>query len=303
MTRKYENRTRSWYITVEFEMQNELDGQQQQARTQQSTAGQPEGPPPQWALALVRRIEALETHTRSDDPNVEARPPDTEFTPYPAFSEALPGWEKDFFRHPLPELAQRRFLADFPRNTARNYNPPVLNNVNVNKSAKRTDHQLSEIQFRLSGITRPLDNFVHKALQSNGPHQQQAIDFANVVHELLVDTASFITQLRVDNMFMAANIRGQAPRLGSSTTSPLLEPKDMVEYVKLAQAVQQTGQRHPRNRSGKAYSRSRNTSKSEDESHQNTNDHDSRTQKGYNWQRKDFHSGPRDKGKKGDQRS
>ncbi|KAI8136630.1 hypothetical protein BJV82DRAFT_485175, partial [Fennellomyces sp. T-0311] len=58
------------------------------------------------------------------------------------FVEALPGLEKDFFRSPLPEVERRRFLADCPRNVAREYMPPHLNSVNVNPAAKRTDHQL-----------------------------------------------------------------------------------------------------------------------------------------------------------------
>ncbi|KAI8142111.1 hypothetical protein BJV82DRAFT_502547, partial [Fennellomyces sp. T-0311] len=139
----------------------------------------------------------------------------------------------------LPEVERRRFLADCPRNVAREYMAPVLNSVNLHPNAKRQDHQLSDIQFRLSGITRPINQFVHNLIRNNGTSREHALDFANVVHELLVDTASYITQLRIDNMFKASGIQGQAPHLANSGPSPLLDPKELVEHVKLATAVQQ----------------------------------------------------------------
>ncbi|KAI8137633.1 hypothetical protein BJV82DRAFT_492092, partial [Fennellomyces sp. T-0311] len=143
----------------------------------------------------------------------------------------------------LPEVERRRFLAECPRNVARNYLPPARNNVPVNRLARRTDQQLYDIQFRLSGITRPLDNFLHQTLQGPGAiSRQDAIDLVTVVHALLADTASHITQIRTDNMFDAAGIRGPPPRLLEPDNQPLLDPKSMVEHVKLSQAVAQTSQ-------------------------------------------------------------
>ncbi|KAG0162746.1 hypothetical protein DFQ28_009284 [Apophysomyces sp. BC1034] len=159
--------------------------------------------PPAWAAALLERITALESQPRAgpynpssstnDDPFISRRAPDTKFTRYPEFQQVLPGLTKDFLKNPLPEMDRKRFLANCARNVAREYRPPVLNNINISQAAKRFDNRLSE-------ITRPLDYFLHKTLHSGSPSQQDAIEFVNVVYELLLNTASYITKLRADNM-------------------------------------------------------------------------------------------------------
>ncbi|KAG0178045.1 hypothetical protein DFQ28_003997, partial [Apophysomyces sp. BC1034] len=183
--------------------------------------------PPAWA-ALLERITALESQPRAgpsnpspstnDDPFISERAPDTKFNRYPEFQQALPSLAKDFFKNPLPEIDRKRFLANCARNVAREYLPPVLNNINISQAAKRSDNQLPE-------ITRPLDYFLYKTLHSGSPSQQDAIEFVNVVHELLLDTASYITKLRADNMFRAPGIKGLAPRLASKIPSTLLAPE------------------------------------------------------------------------------
>ncbi|KAG2219420.1 hypothetical protein INT45_010611 [Circinella minor] len=157
---------------------------------------------PRWAMALVERIEHLEEYIHSSsqhntpttpmeaddnndaphepdngsDPYINERTSDSDFTPYPAFREALQGClEKDFFRSLLPEAERRRFLSECPCNLAREYNPPVLNSVNVSKTARRTDQQLQDVQYRLSGITRPLDYFLHGILRDGAPSAEDAI--------------------------------------------------------------------------------------------------------------------------------
>lgn len=96
---------------------------------------------------------------------ITERLPNTEFHPYPEFKEHLTGFRKDFFRSPLPEVERRKFLAGCPRNVEREYNPPTLNTVNMASNNRRFDSQLSDSPFRLSGITRPLDLFLHQTLQ------------------------------------------------------------------------------------------------------------------------------------------
>ena len=182
--------------------------------------------PPAWAQILLQRLEALEQRSTPepidldtspednvDDPFVLPRSPDLDFTPYEAFREALPSMTKDFFRNPLPETDRKRYLSQCPRNVERNYQPPVLNQISVSNAAKRIDSQLSDIQYRLSGITRPLDFLLHKTLTAGPPSQEDVIHFVQSLHELLSDTASHMTQIRIDNMFKSAGIRGQAPRL------------------------------------------------------------------------------------------
>ena len=55
-----------------------------------------------------------------------------------------------------------------------------------------------------------------------------------------MDTTSYITQIRIDNMFKAANIYGPPPRLASSGLRSLLDPKTIVDHVNLSKAVSQT---------------------------------------------------------------
>ena len=219
--------------------------------------------PPAWAQIILQRLEALEQRSTPepidldtspednvDDPFVLPRSPDLDFTPYEAFREALPSMAKDFFRNPLPETDRKRYLSQCPRNLERNYQPPVLNQISVSNAAKRIDSQLSDIQYRLSGITRPLDFLLHKTLTAGPPSQEDVIHFVQSLHELLSDTASHITQIRIDNMFKSAGIRGQAPRLATGPATPLLEPKDLLEHVNLAKATMQIGRSY--NSRGKA---------------------------------------------------
>jgi hypothetical protein len=134
----------------------------------------------------------------------------------------------------------------------RNYQPPVLNQVDVSTTAKRTDAQLADIQFRLSGITRPLDLLLHQSIVKGPPTQEDVVEFVNSIHELLSDTASHITQIRIDNMFKSAGIRGQAPRLAANVATPLMEPKELLEHVNLAKSTMQLGRKGASQRRGKA---------------------------------------------------
>jgi len=220
---------------------------------------------------LVDRIASLETRLHQSAPMdtsqnayITERSPDTEFHPYPEFAQALPSYTKDFFRNPLPEVERRRFLAECPRNVERDYTPPAINSITVSQGTKRFDSQLSDIQFRLSGITRPLDYFLHKVLQTGSVTPQDATELVNVVHELLMDSASHITQLRIDNMFKGAGIHGQAPRLANPTTQPLVEPKVLLDHVSLDKSMAQIGRRsNPRPSRGKVHSPSNSRSENE----------------------------------------
>ncbi|KAI8145295.1 hypothetical protein BJV82DRAFT_491944, partial [Fennellomyces sp. T-0311] len=140
----------------------------------------------------------------------------------------------------LPEMDRRRFLAECPRNVERTYTAPPLNNIPMGTSAKRTDTQFMDLQYRLSGITRPIDYFIHRVIRDDGVTADSAIEFANVMLELLLDTALQITQIRMDNIFRAAQIRGTAPRLAPTSQAPLLDLKTLVDHVNLNKAVQNT---------------------------------------------------------------
>lgn len=45
---------------------------------------------------------------------------------------------------------------------------------------KRFDSQLSDVQFRLSGITRPIDHFIHQLLQDSKISMADALDFTRI---------------------------------------------------------------------------------------------------------------------------
>ncbi|KAG2219419.1 hypothetical protein INT45_010610 [Circinella minor] len=84
-----------------------------------------------------------------------------------------------------------------------------------------------------------------------------------------MDATSYITQIRIDNMFKAANIHGLPPRLASSGPRYLLDPKTMVDHVNLSKAVSQTSFRSHfdnKRKKGKANSSSpNNNNKSDDD--------------------------------------
>ncbi|KAI9466495.1 hypothetical protein BDB00DRAFT_777800 [Zychaea mexicana] len=162
----------------------------------------------------------------------------------------------DFFHSPLPETDRRRFLSECTRNVERTYVAPSLNNVPVATQTKSVDTQFIDVQYRLSGITCPINYFVHRVLLDGSVTADAAIEFANVIHALLADTASHIIQVRVENIFLATRIRGSAPHMAPATQEPLLDPKALVEHVHLSKAVQATSM-HSQNlqpRKGKANS-------------------------------------------------
>ena len=200
------------------------------------------------------RQNSMDTSVPEDQFVVE-RSPETEFSTYPEFHQAMPGFQQDFFRSLFPEVERRSFLGDCPRNVDRNYTPPPVNTINLDQAAKRFDTQLSDVQFRLSGITRPLDFFLHKIIQAGSVQTFEAVEFVNVVHTLLADAASHITQLRIDNMFRGAGVQGQVPKLVDSAPPPLLDPKQLLEQISLNKAVAQVGRPSgSRRRKGKGHS-------------------------------------------------
>jgi hypothetical protein len=58
--------------------------------------------------------------------------------------------------------------------------PNQPNQINVGLANKRFDSQLSDVQFRLSGITRPIDHFIHQLLQDGNVSMADALDFTRI---------------------------------------------------------------------------------------------------------------------------
>lgn len=207
--------------------------------------------PPAWASILLERVEQLESRLSSttfisDDPNVVIRAPGSEFTPSVAMVQQHPYIAEDFFRRPLDDNQRRRYLFECPKNTLRQYEPPKLNSVQLNQQAKLVDTQIYQIQYRLSGLTRPLDWFTYQLLQNKwdpATLQLQSKDLVVGLHELLSDIASYITTLRTQNVYRGIPGRVEAPP--DSTDNLLLDPSEMVEHIKLQRTIQQATTQQP----------------------------------------------------------
>jgi hypothetical protein len=227
--------------------------------------------PPAWATTLLQRITIMEQQINNSplvniDPNVVLRAPGADFTPSSNMLEEFPYIQDDLFKRPLEENDRRRFLFDCPKNTLRNYDPPKLNKVQLNSSHKQFDASLSTIQYRLSGITRPMDWFAYQLLHANwdpATLKQQARDFTYAVHELISDLASHITTLRTDNMFrgLPNGLEPPAP----STEKFLIDTQDMLDHIKLQQSVQNATQKQRNKRNNGP--RSKRFNNNSDETH------------------------------------
>ncbi|KAI8136901.1 hypothetical protein BJV82DRAFT_492648, partial [Fennellomyces sp. T-0311] len=53
-----------------------------------------------------------------------------------------PSMGTDFFCSVMDDDTHRSFLHECPRNTARQYQPPPLNNIDVSERTKQVDRQL-----------------------------------------------------------------------------------------------------------------------------------------------------------------
>ncbi|OMH85393.1 hypothetical protein AX774_g1060 [Zancudomyces culisetae] len=131
---------------------------------------------------------------------------------YPELEESITGLHNDFFRSILSDTKRKEFLGSCSRNEAMEYNPPILTDMGLNQSAKKVDSTLYDLQYKLSGITRQIDYFIHQVIQSREVvDQQEAINFANIMRQLVSDIALNITQLRVDYMCRTLGIQGDTP--------------------------------------------------------------------------------------------
>jgi hypothetical protein len=224
-------------------------------------------PPPPWAQELLQRLQALEqqqlnpsmdTDTSpssppaestplNSDPNVSIRLPSSDFTPPADFLQRFPFINLDFFRRPLQDIQRRRFLSEHPSNTIRQYSPPEPMRVQTSHQHRHMEQQLYDIQYRLSGLTRPLDWHLYRIyndkISSYEEIQKASIEFATGMHELLSDLASHITELRTKNLYKASNLQGQPPSL-SQQQNTLVEAKSFTEHINLERSLQQALSKH-----------------------------------------------------------
>ncbi|OMJ18834.1 hypothetical protein AYI69_g6860 [Smittium culicis] len=119
---------------------------------------------------------------------------------YQGLSKALPGISQDFLRLPITDSERIKFLGCCPRNTGMVYDPPSLNGMGLSSEFKKEDSKLQDIQYRISGITRPIDYFVQNLLQDQSSlNTAIAIEFSGLIKILLSDLASQISQVKMDS--------------------------------------------------------------------------------------------------------
>ncbi|KAL0084216.1 hypothetical protein J3Q64DRAFT_1125021 [Phycomyces blakesleeanus] len=126
-------------------------------------------------------------------------PLSTDLDPSPELLLAIPGMSGNFFERPLDEENRRQFLRSCPRNILRKYMPPSFDLSHFGTNTRQTDLRLFAIQARIAEITRPIDWFVDGVISQKSVSLEQALDFAQCIHELLSQTATYITKMRLDN--------------------------------------------------------------------------------------------------------
>ncbi|CAO3621628.1 unnamed protein product [Mucor hiemalis] len=231
---------------------------------------------------LRQRLQNLETmllqHQRSVpeappvNPYLTTRPAAVELQPYDGFYRVLPDARNDFFRSPLSETERRSFLSRCPSNNDRKYRPPSLQrSIQVGNLTRRFDNQMADLQYRLSGITRPIDLMAHNLAQGEAPTIEDAGKFIRTIHSLLSDVASHITQLRSDSICKDAGLPTVQLDTGSDEddNDNLLDTTRILEQAKLAKALQdaQPKGRLSRKKKGKRYNSSSSQTANSDSAH------------------------------------
>ncbi|ORE07475.1 hypothetical protein BCV72DRAFT_226562 [Rhizopus microsporus var. microsporus] len=115
--------------------------------------------------------------------------------------------------------------------------------------------QLYDIQYHISGLTRPIDWFAYQLVHSQwglDTTRQRFLEFVKAIHELLSDLVSHITKQRTSNMFRGISSFCGPP--SDELQSYLLDPRDIVDHIELAQAVQASIRRRSRPRSNRVIS-------------------------------------------------
>ncbi|OAD67391.1 hypothetical protein PHYBLDRAFT_63606 [Phycomyces blakesleeanus NRRL 1555(-)] len=172
--------------------------------------------------ALLAHMEALEACSAASPVTLDGSPADI-----------------DDIMLPTNHIVKRPIASDltpFPKLIK--YQAPVLNYSGMRTHTKRTDAQLAEIQFCLSGLTHSIDLFVHDVLVEGSIQVTQALGFVNTMHELLSDLASVVTQMRSDNICLDVNLPITLIVTNSALEpKPLLDSQRIVEQTKLQHAL------------------------------------------------------------------
>ncbi|KAG2227564.1 hypothetical protein INT45_002249 [Circinella minor] len=220
------------------------------------------------ALPMDTHDNPPATALDADDDYLTEQAPTTLLQPYPELMAALPGMEKDFFRNPMDDDTRCSFLHECPRNTGRQYTaPPVNRGLGLSTKTQQFDRHLRLVQYRLSGITRPIDLFVHDTIRTQQVDVTTALRFANSIHMLLSDAASFITNIRSEIVCQDTGLSSELITAPNQLHNrPLLDPGHVLEQTKLNQAFRNMSRRTKT-------TRRQNSGQNKDRSYNNTSDH------------------------------
>ncbi|KAI8069888.1 hypothetical protein BC940DRAFT_331899 [Gongronella butleri] len=191
-------------------------------------------------LARLERLERLEAQLRdsgfvSADPNVVIRAPGADYRPTAQLRELVPSLEDDFFDSKLDDTERRKFLSAAPRNLDRDQEPPKLPDAPLGTTAARhADAALRDIQYRLVGLTRPLDWFLYQSIHANWTPDEllrQSQSVARDTLSLLADVASHVSDVRIQSLLADAKLpRGQ--------DNLLISPEEIIELATAKRRLQ-----------------------------------------------------------------
>ncbi|PVZ96633.1 hypothetical protein BB558_007447, partial [Smittium angustum] len=124
---------------------------------------------------------------------------------------------------PLDDSKRRAFISPFQKTL----------------QCKEGLHQLSDIQYRLSGLTRPLDYFTHKVITD--PIQrltaESVIQYNKTMRVLLAVVATKISQIQINNAHRAMGIKDKPIQILKNAPSQPIGTKQMAEQISASQAV------------------------------------------------------------------
>ncbi|OMJ27620.1 hypothetical protein AYI69_g2937, partial [Smittium culicis] len=197
-------------------------------------------------MELIRRISQLEAqrnpvsdHAEADidvdsDNYIVEKSPSRDLLMYPELAESLPGISQDFFKSPITDLERRKFLGSCPRNSEMVCDPPPLNEMGLSSEFKKEDSKHHDIQYRISGLMRPIDYFLHNLLQD-----PNSLNTANS------HSSGWMGPTK------PSKIPGKAPQIITSSSKLLFDQKEFVEHIGASQALAKAVfSTKPRNKKG-----------------------------------------------------
>ncbi|PVZ97409.1 hypothetical protein BB558_006628, partial [Smittium angustum] len=157
------------YLRIKIKVINTIENKNQQAQTQTQTQPQKFFTTDQLNSIFCELLNHAQKEPQApmdqDQENfIVERPRLADLHAYPALIEAIPSLEDYFFKSPLGEEKRRMASYSCPKNTATNYQPPILNESNPPPSLKKEDSLLQDFQAKLANLTRPIDMLIHNTI-------------------------------------------------------------------------------------------------------------------------------------------